>query len=334
MKKFLSILICITMLAPMTSILASADAISTTSPEDYLVTFLLTTHGENVQVNSTQDLFDASGYATFVCLRFSASGENGYAILDKTNNVVIELSFDQLPAFKETRDVIFAGPLVYYYDNGTTVSNVRSNETYSKSSIEITPEIKKVRQMYRVPQSVSSITNSVSTRAIHDIPGATNSGWYFEAGKSDLGDCGLNAAAMMMKWLDLYRDSSTLPATLSTEMSIKTSIADFCDANGYNWERIDESEMPSVLMDYSDSQNSIGYYSDTSYFDFNAVKYTVDNAQSTMIISTSTGTPTYGYHYVMLIGYNTAANQVWVNDGWGSRAYINTNYFTEMVQIG
>lgn len=332
LKKSLLLITAISLLSTFTAF-GATDSTSSNSVE-YVKDFISAYHNKNIDVKGHQELLDASGENTFTCIRFTADSQEGFAIVDNVAMCVTEIYFDKAAPFSENDTITYTGPFGYFITDGNAFYSIMDETNVTELSLaEATLELRAENsQTVYNPETSLLKTAKASSKT---ISGAGSSSWAYASGNI-VGDCGINAVAMQLKWYDIYVSSNYLSNSYNSEANIKNGVYNYCISHGLPT-KFWENELATALVGFSQTAgiNGTYLYAESKLPDWSTVTR-VANSNRPLILSTNSNTPTYGTHYVISVGYNdtgsVTSNQVYCNDGWGKYAWINFIYVQKMVE--
>lgn len=304
---------------------------------EYVKAFVKHMHDTDITITAVKTLQDASRQDSFIYITFTANNSNGYAILDLTNLMIIELSLTHLAPFNINDNIVYFGPLNYVRLKGENAVNVLDNNTISLNELsKVCGNFKNKSlgtklDLNAKKQAIKLLSSSQASAVRKTISGSGSTSWAFKAGKY-YGDCGINAIAMLEKWYDKYVNTNYLPSSLSTERNIKKSIFNMANPTT----KIDASILASLITEHSQSVGLNGYYlyAVESLYDWVNTSNRIDENRP-VLLSTINYTPKYKRHYVIAAGYTDdgipSNNQLYVNDGWGGYVWLSSSYMVEMI---
>ncbi len=257
----------------------------------------------------------------------------GYLIYDLTEDLICEFSLSKENEYSfSNNDYIYSGPLSLFEITEDGFIDVKSNEVFTDTdnfimrvkSIE-TRELES-KQSIRSDKSVRRIMNAYNT-----ISGTVPSYSYNPDGR-----CGAVAAAMLVRWYDIYRNGRYVPSSLES--------SDGVSLINHLWNKMKNSSyagaysgtVSTEMMNFIGSQGLSHSGGLDGYTDEYTDEYVIGRVDSygTPYILNLFNHPTYSNHFVTGYGYrsNSTGFYTIVNDGWGNRKMeVNSNYATTII---
>ncbi len=247
------------------------------------------------------------------------SEKNGYVIISVQNNEITEFSLVQNSPFvnnvNKKDKIYYNGPLAFFKDKDKTkIINLNTFEEFNKK------DLKDINGLAYDVKPESKQFNVLSSTFTLKISGTVPNYSY-----NPDGICGSTAAAMLVRWYDIYVNGSYVPLSLQS--------SDGVILIQYLVPLIDGSkpgslpgELLSGLTTYL-SQQGVNSTVNLELSDVSWIFSCVSNNKP-YIIGLSNH-PQYNNHWVTGYGYSNSGTSYFaiVNDGHGSREiYINTNY--------
>lgn len=256
--------------------------------------------------------------------------QDGYVIIDIENNVVVEGGTEEnkfIPQVDEK--CYYNGPLLYYEKSNDHFVEVHSQQMVDKRDLAESMEISKkaVNRSKVIRGEESNIMPLANTEYDITITGTLPNYSY-----NPNGICGSTAAAMFLRYLDIYVNSNYVATSLQTsdgEALIKELVS-YIDGwfPGSN-----ANDMKSGLQKYINSRG-ISHTIVKENYSSSSFKTRI-NANRPVVVGLENH-PTYEDHWVTAYGYYISTTPtvayVIVNDGWGDRGvYINPSYIDYIV---
>ena len=312
--------------------------------KEYISKWLeLNRYGIN-RISNPIELFNINGDVEAVCFDINTSG---YIIINIHNYDITEFSFDAKKPISDKK-IIYDGPLKYYIEEQGKLINVKTNKAYSKS-------------LFQINKPRVTLSNSEKYRKLTSIINDTDlevRSSFFENGFlsnslvtwSSSYYCSVDASAILLKYLSMYKDYRFLPSGYTTNNKVQ----EFLVNNRYI---LDQSNSPSDVayggvpyMVYDGSmlvtkysKGITGYLSDMSLshysvywsmYNFNTIKQQINNNNPVYTSIDSNNSPWSENHAVVTHGYMVGYDGVpfiIVNDNFGNNNIsINgsQSYFT------
>lgn len=322
---------------------AHAKQITNYDADEYVRLLILSEQGIEITPTISYNLLDTSGRETYCCVEFSHSeGKVGYAIIDLTDYSVVMYSIYNLPPFSSEDTIICGGILNFAVveDNESIATiigadiQVPTNGLFNNErdglevlSIEdrgaIIKELEKTANK-SVVRSVEPTTLSC-TGAEEDVFSA---GW--NSGNYET-DCGINAAAMFLNYLDKYYDDGYLPQLVVGEEKIKIALSAYTTSKiKDNLLNLTLSELATICNGYTKQYGTVATNIASSQYTFTKLKNRINNGTGKpCILRIPGGSTEYwpDHHFVIGLGYSNGATSstgtIHINSGWTSLKFVN-----------
>lgn len=282
--------------------------------------------GVDLLFSKTVSLNDSNQNPRYYYIPFA---QGGYLIYDLTENLVCEFSLLKENEYSfSNNDYIYSGPLSLFEVTEDGFIDVKSNEIITDTDNFIM-RVKSIET--RELESKHSI---LSDKSIRRITNAYNTIYGVVPSYKHNPDsrCGAVAAAMLLRWYDIYSNSRYVPSSL--ESSDGVALID------HLWNKMKNSSYAGAYSGtvYTEMMNFIGSQglSHSGGLDGYTNEYVIGRVDSygTPYILNLLNHPKYSDHFVTGYGYrsNSTGFYAIVNDGWGSRGIeINSNYATTII---
>ncbi len=287
---------------------------------------LSTSLGVDLSFLKTVPLNDSNQNPRYYYIPFA---QGGYLIYDQTEDLVCEFSLLEENNYSfSNNSYMYTGPLSLFEVTEDGFVDAKSKEIFSDvdnfimkvRSIE--ERESKSKQIILADKFVRHTSNAYST-----ISGVLPSYSYNPDGR-----CGAVAAAVLVRWYDIYRNSRYVPSSLES--------SDGVTLINHLWNRMKNSShtgsYPGTV--YTEMMNYIGSQgiSHSGGLDGYTNEYVIGRVDSygTPYILNLLNHPSYSNHFVTGYGYrsNSTGFYAIVNDGWGNRGIeINSNYATTII---
>lgn len=255
--------------------------------------------------------------------------QGGYLIYDLTDDLICEFSLSKENEYSfSNNDYIYSGPLSLFEITEDGFVDVKSNEVFTDTdnfimrvkSIE-TRELES-KQSIRSDKSVRRIMNAYNT-----ISGTVPSYSYNPDGR-----CGAVAAAMLVRWYDIYRNGRYVPSSLESSDGISLIKHLWNKMKNSSYAGAYSGTVSTEMMNFIGSQG----LSHSGGLDGYTNEYVIGRVDSygTPYILNLFNHPTYSNHFVTGYGYrsNSTGFYTIVNDDWGNRKMeVNSNYATTII---
>lgn len=237
----------------------------------------------------------------------------GYLIYDEELDVVHEYSTTNGNSYIEGKsNLYYYGALGYiqkYQEEFYDIASGKNfgNLTHFKSFASQTDD-KLIQNKNKVQTRTVSAQDAQSC-----ISGVVPNFWY-----NPNGICGSTAAAMMLRWYDIYVDGDYVPSDLvdNDGVTLIKHLVPYIDGDIPGSDQLD---MYNGIMNYCNDQG-VSHSVSLDYATAINVVGRVDTYQRPFVLKLN-GAPTYGNHWVTGYGYNISNGETYVivNDGWGDR---------------
>ena len=255
--------------------------------------------------------------------------QGGYLIYDLTEDLVCEFSLLKENEYSfSNNDYIYSGPLSLFEVTEDGFIDVKSNEIFNDTDNFIM-RVKSIEK--RELESKQSILSDESIKRITNAYNTT-SGTVPSYSYNPDGRCGAVAAAMMVRWYDIYRNGRYVPSSLES--------SDGVSLINHLWNKMKNSSYTGAYSGtvYTEMMNYLGSQgvNHSGGLDGYTNEYVIGRVDSygTPYILNLFNHPTYSNHFVTGYGYcsNSTGFYTIVNDGWGNRGIeVNSNYATTII---
>lgn len=313
-KKFFVFLTLLIILFSVYNLAYSENTLEELELENKVINFMQN-HIDNFSVSECVKLYDFNDELN----AYLYIGEkSGYAIISKLTNEIVEfsLSQDSPISIMDSKKIKFYynGPLAFYKQVNDKIKDLKTGEVFDKRNLTELNVLK--YEDKNVVQTDSILLNTFTIK----IPAAVPNYSY-----NPNGICGSTAAAMFLRYYDIYVNGSYVPLSLQS---------------------LDGILLINHLIPYIDGSNPGSLPGQvvsglTTYLTMQGVNSTVrlEISNPSWIFSCVSNNkpyilglynhPTYNNHWVTGYGYSNTGTSYFaiVNDGHGnSEIYINTNY--------
>ena len=267
-------------------------------------------------------LKNVNGVNQYSYYLLSDSNQNGYLVFDEKTDEVVEFSLEcdrlQSDSFSANKSDIlyYFGPGMVYAKSGNVIFNVSNPvDCINIKSIKKVDEGKNNNFDSGIKSNLFMPRSTVWAILPNSLPN-----YSYNTGTI----CGSTAAAMMLRYMDLYVDGNFVPTYLES-------------SNGVNLINHLVSYIENPTGSTAGSQSSginaylagkVSYSTSTSYL-YDYITYASITNGRPYIVNVY-GHPTYGIHAMTAYAYSDG----WpvVNDGWGNTSiYINPGYSSGIV---
>lgn len=246
----------------------------------------------------------------------------GYLIYDAELDLVHEYSeVEENKIIKGKKDIYYGGALSYFQQEEDQLIELPTRQKISTTKEELAEEIKDNKE---IMMDKARKNNSIIARAKSTVRGTVPNYSY-----NPDGICGSTAAAMMLRWYDIYVNGKYVPTSLesSNGVALINKLRTYIDDRKRS---SNTGDVFSGIMSYCSSQG----ISHPGGFDVITSDYIIGRVDTygTPFIMGLTRHPKYGEHWVTGYGYNVVNGTFYaiVNDGWGSSGVslnlINADY--------
>lgn len=265
-----------------------------------------------------KDLNNSNRYIFFDYL------ENGYIVYDSLTSSITEASPTSLKFKNEiaTEDIYYTGPLSYYKIEDNNYYNLITNQTTKKEVLN--------NQFIELNNNLDTI-NKVILRGNSEYS-ISISGSIPNYSYNPNGICGSTAAAMWLRYMDIYKSNNYVPSYLesSNGISLIKYLTPYIDGS------VPGSTATDLLHGLQEYINQQGINKQLSLYSWNASKFKQAISQNIPVLLDLDKEPTYNEHWVVASGYyvyqSPGISFVIVNDGWGSTGvYINPSYIGRFI---
>lgn len=281
---------------------------------------LLRSYNEEADYQKVRYLQSADCNNLYVYIPFKSGG---YLIYDTHLNLIHEYSTSHGNSYIEDYEgtVFYTGALGYYKkENDGSYVEIPSGRRVGKEKEFIDMAKLKASEIQGRLRETSLAPESISATVNHLITGTVPNYSY-----NPNGICGSTAAAMLLRWYDLYVNSNYVPSSLqtSTGITLIDHLRPYIDGTTPG---STTGEVYTGILSYCSDQgvfHNAGYAAVSLAY----VSGRVDSFGTPYILGVSTS-PTYVKHWVTGYGYSTSGGSSFaiVNDGWG-----NTNVSINLV---
>lgn len=300
-KIFASIMI---MVFATSSVVYAASDISDLR-NDITITGLLQQLNEKGDFLNVKILKDYDGSERYYYLPFLTQG---YLIYDRELNTIHEYStVDDVESIDLYDEVYYGGALLYLYVVGDDFYDLSMNKKVGKKS-EI---IKNVNLEKKTVIKKRLASGTVRTNSSQEIKGVVPNYSY-----NPNGICGSTAAAMLLRWYDIYVNTKYVPASLvsSSGTSLIKHLVPYIDGENPGSK---PGEVYSGIQDYcADQKISHSGGLEAVSADYIIGRVSSDGVPYIMGLRASSS---YGAHWVTGYGYTLSGSTCYaiVNDGHG-----------------
>ena len=283
--------------------------------------------GLEVDLSRAKPLNDSNKEPRYMYIPFS---EGGYLIYDSQENFVTEFSESEENEIAfDGADYIYAGPRSLYKIIEGGLFNIQTKE-FVNAQEEFMHGIKELENdiSVAVRENEAKIgIEMLSTNATSTISGPLPNYHHNPDGR-----CGATAAAMLLRWYDIYRNGKYVPSNL--ESSSGVALID------HLWSKMKSSTHSGAytgvvyveMMNYINTQG----ISHAGGIDVYSNEYVIGRVDSygTPFLLNVLNHPKYENHFVTGYGYYSDSTGFYpiVNDGWGNRNIkIHSNYAHQII---
>lgn len=324
--------------------IVSSGAISNenVAEEEYVCALILSEQGIEVYPTDSYLLMDTSGKETFCCVEFSHSDNRpGYAVIDLTDYRVVMYSMSKLPPFNSTDNVICGGTLNFAVveENTSTATIIGNNKQVPMKELLSAErddlDILSIDNRRAITEDIAKKSTDYSFRSkagptldCYDVEEDVFNAGY-NSGDYDT-DCGINAAAMYLNYLDKYYDDGYLPRNVVGELKIKKAISAYATRTmKENLLGLTGSELATICNGYTKEHGTVSTNISSSKYTFTKLKNTINNGEGKpCILRLPEASTEYwtGSHFVIGLGYTDGATSktgsIYVNSGWTSYGFV------------
>lgn len=335
MKKwfsfFLVCLLCISMGIPV-------SAKSMVLNEEKLVAAeIKNNHGIDIVPKNLYTLLDQSGNSTYVCVEFEHSdGKVGYAIVDLTSFEVELYSLYKLPPFKQEDVVIYGGCLSFAIVNDDNTATVigRNKRVPIQEVLDEDCEISNVLPEYEQKEAIAKIEESITKSTEEPILGCSDvDSDVFSSGNNSgdyVTDCGINAAAMYLNYMDKYYDSGYLPANINGEEEIKIALSKYTQEHvTEDLEHLTGPKLAEICNGYTARNSNKATRISSSSYSVAKLKDVINGGKGKPCIlrlPENSMEAISGTHFVIGLGHTknitSSTGKIYVNSGWKSVGFV------------
>lgn len=323
---------------------SSATSNTNYTEEEYVRALILSEQGIEVIPTNSYLLMDTSGEKTFCCVEFSHSDDKpGYAVIDLTDYKVIMYSMSKLPPFNSTDTVICGGTLNFaVVEEETSVATIIGDDKQVAMEELLSTErdnlsVLSVDNRMAITEEISKnlIGGHTSRNKADPALGCDNDDEedVFDAGGNSGEydtDCGINAAAMYLNYLDRYYGGGYLPKNVVGELKIKKAISAYATRTlKENLLGLTGSELATICNGYTKEHGTVATNIASSKYTFTKLKNTINNGKGKPCILRLPEEATeywVGSHFVIGLGYTNGATSskgsIHVNSGWKSYGFV------------
>lgn len=306
--------------------------------EEYIKAYILANHGISVSPTSSYKLLDQSGNETFSCVEFShGDNQTGYAIVDLSSYDIIMYSLAKLPPFNQNDIVVCGGILnIAVMNDDSTATLIGSNkqiDTFdlfdnSRDSVDVLSEADRQELIANLGSPLIHTRSVAPTLdCADDDDDVFNAGW--NSGDYET-DCGINAAAMYLNYMDKYYDNGYLPPLVTGEKKIKVALSAYTTRTlTSDLLYLTASELATICNGYTKEHGTVATSIASSTYKFSKLSDVIDNGNGKPCIlrlpekATSYWT---GSHFVIGLGYTSGASSssgsIYVNSGWDIYGFV------------
>lgn len=281
------------------------------------------TSDDNWKVAKTTALIDSSGNERYSHFSTTNGEKDGYVVFDHQMNQVVEFSIDgnnlaNKGIDSDSKRVYFFGPTLLYIEEDNRIENVSNPNDFHEKEVFITrlskeeTRVANLTSRNRVQNDMFMPTSTVWAQLPNPLPRYTY---------NPNGICGSTAAAMMLRYMDLYVNGNFVPTHLQSNdgvLLIKHLVPYIDGASPGSTAGEQSAGINTYLAGKVNYSTRVDYPYD--YIFYASITY------GRPFLLNLSGHPTFGYHAVTAYAYSDG----WpvVNTGWSnpSTTYINPGY--------
>lgn len=300
--------------------------------DDQVIAYLQDLNRTNIQITSKIELKDSGRNHAYEYYELQVGKKPGYAVLDLNTKQIIEFSFDN-PALRDlksliNKNVFYLGVTEFYLEEKDGLINLRNGQLVSnKTEINNLLLGEVVCAKNESSSKPFSIVDSNKFKNLRSSNYITLSHTLPNYKYNPSGICGSTAAAMMLRYMDLYFNSNFVPTNLQSS----DGVALIKNLETYIHHGTTGSTAPQLAIGISKYLSRKVNYSATYDPVEGHILYGQIADGKPYIIGVYNH-PDYGWHW--MTGYGYSNGWAIVNDGWGSTGvHVNPNYMNYVVRL-